>query len=108
MGIDDIIVEGKELKEVFDKKELQSKYNLCCRKVRICMKEEGFTEQEQEKVNVKMHYLENEYSENDALISLKKSLGDTIEILEETLNSETEQEVQDTARSVKALMSFSS
>ena len=83
MGIDDIIVEGKELKEVFDKKELQSKYNLWCRKVRICMKEEGFTEQEQEKVNVKMHYLENEYSENDALISLKKSLGDTIEILEE-------------------------
>ncbi len=57
MGIDDIIVEGKELKEVFDKKELQSKYNLWCRKVRICMKEEGFTEQEQEKVNVKMHYL---------------------------------------------------
>lgn len=31
-----------------------------------------------------------------------------MEILEETLNSETEQEVQDTARSVKALMSFSS
>lgn len=31
-----------------------------------------------------------------------------MEVLEETLNSETEQEVQDTARSVKALMSFSS
>ncbi len=30
-----------------------------------------------------------------------------IEILEETLNSEGEQDVQDTARSVKALMSFS-
>jgi len=30
-----------------------------------------------------------------------------IQILEETLNSEGEQEVQDTARSVKALMSFS-
>lgn len=47
------------------------------------MKKEGFTQQEKEKVNVKMHYVENEYSENDALISLKKSLGDTIEILEE-------------------------
>lgn len=83
MEIDDIIAEGKELREVFDKRELQSKYNLWCRKVRIYMIKEGFTKQEQEKVNVKMHYIENEYSENDALISLKKSLGDTIEILEE-------------------------
>ena len=37
----------------------------------------------QEAVNVKMHYIENEYSEHDALISLKKSLQTTIEILEE-------------------------
>lgn len=71
MRIDDIIVEGNELKGVFDKKELQSKYNLWCRKVRIYMKKEGFTEQDQEAVNVKMHYIENEYSEHDALISLK-------------------------------------
>ncbi len=83
MEIDDIIVEGKELKEVFDKKQLQSKYDLWCRRVKIYMKKAGFSEQEQEKVNVKMHYVENEYSETDALISLKKSLKDTIEILEE-------------------------
>ena len=41
------------------------------------------------------------------LLALKEKER-AIEILEETLNSETEQEVQDTARSVKALMSFSS
>ncbi len=34
-------------------------------------------------MNVKMNYVENEYSENDAFLSLKKSLEDTIEILEE-------------------------
>ncbi len=83
MDIDDLIAEGEELKKVFEKEKLQSRYNLWCRKVRIYMKKEGFTQQEKEKVNVKMHYVENEYSENDALISLKKSLGDTIEILEE-------------------------
>lgn len=83
MGINAIIMEGKELKEVSDKKELQSKYSLWCSKVRIYMKKAGFTEQEQEEVNVKMHYVENEYSENDAIISLKGSLSDTIQILEE-------------------------
>ena len=41
------------------------------------------------------------------LLALKEK-DKAIEVLEETLNSETEQEVQDTARSVKALMSFSS
>ncbi len=42
------------------------------------------------------------------LLALKEKES-AIQILEETLsNSETEQEVQDTARSVKALMSFSS
>ena len=41
------------------------------------------------------------------LLALKEK-GRAIEVLEETLNSEAEQEVQDTARSVKALMSFSS
>ncbi len=81
MGIDDIIAEGKELKGVLDKKELLEKYNLWCVKVRIYMKKTGFAEQD--KVNVKMHYVENEFSDNDALISLKKSLGDAIQILEE-------------------------
>lgn len=41
------------------------------------------------------------------LLALKEK-EKAIEVLEETLNSEAEQEVQDTARSVKALMSFSS
>lgn len=41
------------------------------------------------------------------LLALKEKER-AIEILEETLNSDVEQEVQDTARSVKALMSFSS
>lgn len=41
------------------------------------------------------------------LLALKEK-DEAIQILEETLNSDIEQEVQDTARSVKALMSFSS
>ena len=76
MEIDNIIAEGKELQEIFDKEDLQSKYNLWCGKVRVYMKKAGLAEREQEKVNVKMHYVENEYSENDTLLSLKKSLRD--------------------------------
>ncbi len=40
------------------------------------------------------------------LLALKDK-QEALEILENTINSETEKEVQDTARSVKALMSFS-
>lgn len=83
MGINALILEGKELKEVSGNKELQNKYKLWCSKVRIYMKKAGFTEQEQEIVSVKMHYVENEYSENDSIISLHTSLRDTIQILEE-------------------------
>lgn len=83
MGIIDLIGAGKELNEIAEKKELQNKYTLWCSKVRIYMKKAGFTQQEQERTNVKMHYVENEYSENDTVRSLKKSLGDTIQILEE-------------------------
>jgi len=43
---------------------------------------------------------------NELLALKEKDVA--IEVLEETLNGENEQEVQDTARSVKALMSFSS
>ena len=85
MGIHAIIAEGKEFQEVRDKEELQNKYNLWCGKVRIYMKEAGFTEQDQEKINVKMHYTENEYSEHDTVTSLRKSLRDTIQILEENV-----------------------
>ena len=40
------------------------------------------------------------------LLALKDKTTATV-VLDETINSETEKEVQDTARSVKALMSFS-
>ncbi len=84
MGINAIILEGKGLEEISGKKELQDKYDLWCANVRAYMKKASFTEQEQEKVNVKMHYIENEFSENDSIISLKKSLRDTIQFLGET------------------------
>ncbi len=71
--------------EVFDRQELQNRYQLWCSKVRICMKEIGFSEWEQEIVSVKMHYVDNEYSENDAILSLKKSLSETIKTLEERM-----------------------
>lgn len=84
MEIGSLILEGKELIKYSDGKELQCKYKLWCSKVRLYMKEAGFMKEEQDAVNVKMHYMENEYSESDTLLSLKRSLTDTIDILEET------------------------
>ncbi len=85
MGINDLISEGKELRKISDRQELQNRYKLWCGKVRICMKEIGVSEKEQDIVSVKMHYVDNEYSENDTMIALKKSLEDTIQTLNERM-----------------------
>lgn len=85
MGIESLILEGKELKTYSDGEKLQSEYRRWCSKVKIYMKEAEFTKEEQEAISVKMHYTENEYSESDTLRSLRKSLDHTIEILEETV-----------------------
>lgn len=57
MGINDLISEGKELRKISDRQELQNRYKLWCGKVRICMKEIGVSEKEQDIVSVKMHYV---------------------------------------------------
>lgn len=85
MGINALISEGKELRKISDRQELQNRYKLWCGKVRICMKEIGVSEKEQDIVSVKMHYVDNEYSENDTMIALKKSLEDTIQTLNERM-----------------------
>lgn len=82
MEIDALISEGKELKKISNRQQLQSRYKLWCSNVRAYAKEAGFSKEEQERITVKMHYVENEYSENDAMITLNKSLEDTIQALE--------------------------
>lgn len=83
MEIKDLILEGKSLTSISDKKELQNKYDLWCGKVRASMEEAGFINKIQEEIKVKMHYMENEYSEVDTLMSLKKSLDSVMQVLEE-------------------------
>lgn len=83
MELNTLMLEGKALADIPSREELQSKYNSWCSNVRVYMNEAGFTEKAQESVKVKMHYTENEYSENDTILSLKKSLAAVIQTLEE-------------------------
>lgn len=83
MEINTLILEGKRLEEVCDKQNLQEKYRLWCSKVKAYMKEADFDERLTEEIKVKMHYVENEYSEDDTIKSLKRALSDAIQILEE-------------------------
>lgn len=83
MGIDILILEGRALADIRDEKELRDSYQDWCSKVRVFIKDAGFSEKDQESVKVKMHYAEIEYSGNDTVLSLKKSLRDTIERLNE-------------------------
>lgn len=83
MEIIDLILEGKNLAGISEKKELQCKYNLWCSKVKASLKDADFSNRIQEEIKVKMHYMENEYSEIDTLKSLKKSMYSVIQVLEE-------------------------
>lgn len=78
MRIDGLIVEGKALSGLSNKTELKNKYDIWCSKVRMFMKEGDFTEKERDEIKVKMYYTENEYSENDTVMSIRNSLRDTL------------------------------
>ena len=83
MEIIDLILEGKNLAGISEKKELQCKYDLWCSKVKASLKDADFSNRIQEEIKIKMHYMENEYSEIDTLKSLKKSMYSVIQVLEE-------------------------
>lgn len=83
MGINELILEGSVLAEISNKTELENKFDIWCSKVRVYMKENDFSDAEQEEVKVKMHYTKNEYSENDTQASLKKAIIDTLQLFEE-------------------------
>lgn len=54
MGIDELILEGNELAEISDKTELEDKYDIWCSKVRRYMKENNFSDTEQQEAKVNM------------------------------------------------------
>lgn len=83
MEINELILEGKALKNLSDGSELKDKYDAWCSKLRLYMQEDAFSDRDREEIKVKMHYIENEYSEVDASASIKKAIKDTIQVLEE-------------------------
>lgn len=83
MEINDLISEGRNLVDISNKKELERKYSLWCGKVRIALEKAAIMNNIQNEIKVKMHYTENEYSETDTLLSLKKSLDSVVQALEE-------------------------
>lgn len=62
---------------------MRSKYDEWCHNVRKSLRSKGCTEEELRALNVKMHYTENEYSENDTVLSVRRALRDTISVLQE-------------------------
>ena len=85
MDIKDIIQEGRAIRNLSVKADIQSAYHAWCRNVRSFLKENSINEQLQNEAAVKMHYTDNEYSESDTLHSLKRALTDTLDFLEENV-----------------------
>ena len=54
MEIIDLILEGKNLAGISEKKELQCKYDLWCSKVKASLKDADFSNRIQEEIKVKM------------------------------------------------------
>lgn len=85
MDIKDITREGRAIKNLSVKADIQSAYHAWCRNIRSFLKENSINEQLQNEAAVKMHYTDNEYSESDTLHSLKRALTDTLDFLEENV-----------------------
>ena len=83
MDIKGILREGRAIRNLSVKADIQSAYHVWCRNVRSFLKENPINEQLQNEPAVKMHYTANEYSESDTLHSLKRALTDTLDFLEE-------------------------
>lgn len=86
MEINTLIIEGENLGKIVDQLKLQEEYKLWCDKVNIFMEEAGFDERETDRIHVKMHYVENEYSAVDSIKSVKRALNDTIQSLKEKVH----------------------
>lgn len=97
MTLKELILEGRNLAVNSDIAQLKGKYNTWCNAVRVMSNQEAFSKKEQDELKVKMHYTENEYSENDTYISIKKALNDTLCFLEERISISNEKISKNTA-----------
>ncbi len=83
MNIEECVKDGERLLEIRDVQILKTDYERWCSEVMHLLRQNECLKEQMREINVKMHYSENEYSEEDTEKSIRKALRGTILLLQE-------------------------
>lgn len=97
MVIEERIREAENLLDIQDVGSLKNEYNTWCANIRRLLQANAFSEEKLNEIRVKIHYTENEYSNEDTRKSILKALQDTIRFLQDMENVEPHEVPKDIA-----------
>ena len=72
MKMKKLIEKGWEIKEIADHVSLQQEYDNWCCEIKKYLKQEGFSEEIQQEMQIKMWYVTNEFSKEETRKSIRE------------------------------------
>ena len=95
MKMKKLIEKGWEIKEIADHVSLQQEYDNWCCEIKKYLKQEGFSEEIQQEMQIKMWYVTNEFSKEETRKSIMRAIKAVIECLEENDRAQDRKKVTD-------------
>ena len=95
MKMKKLIEKGWEIKEIADHVSLQQEYDNWCCEIKKYLKQEGFSEEIQQEMQIKMWYVTNEFSKEETRKSIMIAIKAVIECLEENDRAQDRKKVTD-------------
>lgn len=95
MKMKKLIEKGWEIKEIADHASLQQEYDNWCCEIKKYLKQEGFSEEIQQEMQIKMWYVTNEFSKEETRKSIMRAIKAVIECLEENDRAQDRKKVTD-------------
>ena len=95
MKMKKLIEKGWEIKEIADRVSLQQEYDNWCCEIKKYLKQEGFSEEIQQEMQIKMWYVTNEFSKEETRKSIMRAIKAVIECLEENDRAQDRKKVTD-------------
>lgn len=95
MKMKKLIEKGWEIKKIADHVSLQQEYDNWCCEIKKYLKQEGFSEEIQQEMQIKMWYVTNEFSKEETRKSIMRAIKAVIECLKENDRAQDRKKVTD-------------
>ena len=82
MSIENLLEEGTDILHCKDYEHAKTRYDSWCNKIRLYARDNALSLEQLQELNVKMHFIENEYSTEDSNKLLRSALNSTLKTLE--------------------------